>query len=158
MIYISIRKLKDNKNDRKIFKEFDKKLGEFEKKLDFRLKRTGNISYNNISKTLKSPKCCILIAEYENKIIGYVVGKVFKQSSWYNGDTFGYLSNLYIDDGFREKGIGNKLMFEIMKWFKSQKVTTIKLKVFSNNRKALDFYKRRQFKNYVSELIFDLSK
>lgn len=51
----------------------------------------------------------ILVAEFENKVVGYFVLKMDKELSKYSGYSYGRMRSLAIDSSIRGKGIGKSL-------------------------------------------------
>lgn len=81
-----------------------------------------------------------------NKIIGYILGKIDKDKDNYHILSFG------IDKEYRRKGLGSLLIKEAIKKF-TGKVHTMSLYVHTENKTALQFYENTGFK--IIELIKD---
>jgi len=75
----------------------------------------------------------VLLAIYENKITGYVMGWITERPPIYFYRKVGYLSNIYIDENHRGKGIGTKLFTELKGWFINKGVDFIELKADCKN-------------------------
>ena len=99
--------------------------------LDKNLKEKADLLWNNYLKTFKNkPNRHILVALDNQKIIGiFLFEKI----------DFIYLSFVYIDENYRNKGIGKALMNEIKKY---------KLKIITGTQlqnPALNFYLKNKF-------------
>ena len=89
----------------------------------------------------------VYVAEHENKIIGYMAGRIIKKSSC---DTFDVmkLDNLYVLDSYRNYGIGTAFLNIFKTICFNNKITFIKLDTISDNDKAIEFYKKNGLYNY----------
>ena len=65
-----------------------------------------------------------LVAEYEGKVIGFIVGEV---SGWEFGvpDTIGWISTIGVDPDFQHRGVARKLGEEFVKNLKSIGVSVV---------------------------------
>ncbi len=155
MYKITIKKLTNTKNNRKIFRDFDEKLAIHERTLDSKLLASERIIYNDIPRFLQSPRAAVFAAYSGKNPIGHIAVKIMKQPAWYGGGFYGYIETMYIDEDLRGKGMATKLFLEAKKWLKVKGVKQIKLKVFSNNMYAIKLYKKWGFENIVSEMRLD---
>lgn len=77
----------------------------------------------------------VIVYERDGRILGFA--GVVKET----GDPkLGYLSGMFIKEGFRDEGIGGALIDELKK-----KYDALELHVYKANDKAIAFYKRRGF-------------
>jgi ribosomal protein S18 acetylase RimI-like enzyme len=58
------------------------------------------------------------------------------------------LDNLVVDEKHRGKGIGKELYDQTVLWGKENKANEIQLKVYNFNESAIEFYKKRGFKQF----------
>ena len=144
-----IRKLKNNKKDRDILLSFDNKLGEYEKTLEPKLKKTERIVYNDIPKVLLSRVCQVLIVEKNNVPIGYIVGKIKNLPKCWKDKKYGYIECMYVESAFRGKNLGFTLFSMIKEWFEKNGCKTMRLRVFANNKKTIARYKKWGFEENI---------
>lgn len=111
-----------------------------------------NIFYENF---ISNENNCILIAQVEDDIVGYLYGFIKN-----NGDTYidlvAQLDAMFIDESFRKYGIGTSLINEFKKWSIEHKVKQIELQVCNENDKAISLYKKNGFKNIKSIMSIEL--
>ncbi len=97
----------------------------------------------------------IIVAEENNKIVGYLYG-IIKP----NDDTYKYiiakLDALYIDNNYRNKGIATSLIEYFKKWAISKNAHKIEVNVWSNNIKAKHLYEKNSFKKTSETLTINL--
>ena len=134
---IDINNIVNLRNELDIYhRKFDKLLN-----TDFKRKR-----YNRqlIKSKIRSKNAVLLVALDKNKMIGYALGWIEKKSPY----TFrkGYFCDLFIVRNYRNKGIGKKLIKELINWFKSKKIKYVALDVYSKNKTAIKAFYSVGFK------------
>ena len=95
--------------------------------------------------------CHILVAEWNGKVIGMV-------RLTYNNEIYeagvAKLDNFHVVPSFRGKGIGNKLLNELITHAKRQRIKEIVLQSSNTLTAALRLYKRNGFKVVSAEKMF----
>ena len=93
----------------------------------------------------------IFVAEYENKIAGFVAGFVQNYDERdkldYACPKKGIVSELVVDQNFRNDGISGLLLDKIENYFKNIKCEFIQIDVFVYNQVAEHFYKKKGYEN-----------
>lgn len=104
----------------------------------------------------------VFVALNENKIVGFIGGYVKPQLEEELMETIkaipGYVSELFVQDKFRGRGIGLDLMNKIEKYFISQGCDIIRTVVFSPNKSARSLYKKLGFHERDISLVKVLKK
>lgn len=77
-----------------------------------------------------------LIAQINNKIVGYIFGKIRK----------GKIHSIAVSPKWRKKGIGTLLLKEYLSLSKNLKIKKITLHVRESNFAGVSFYKKNKFK------------
>ena len=101
---------------------------------------------------LKSEWRVIFIAEENNKMVGLIVGKIYRTLRVAGYIRCGYISNLYVKKGFRKRGIAQKLIKELVGWFKRKKAKKVTLDLYEKNIKAINLYQKLKFKKYFVKM------
>ncbi len=57
--------------------------------------------------------------------------------------------NMFMLKEYRNLGIGTRLYEEFNKWCKKKKVGIIRVQATAKNQKAVDFYRKNNFKGYT---------
>ena len=78
-----------------------------------------------------------LVAKDGSKIIGFVTS-AFVDFVFYK---YGYIEEVFVDKGYRGKGVGSKLMKGVIKELKKMKTGVAFVTTEKKNRKAVKFYK-----------------
>ena len=134
--------------DAKILNNFLTLLIKDEKQYDSGIDENFTVT-NMYENYIEDESKFIMVAEEENKIVGYLYGKIEK-----NDETYKYkvakLDALYIDISYRHRGIAKTLIMEFKKWARLKLVDKIEVNVWSKNIDAKSLYEKANFKT-VSE-------
>lgn len=97
-----------------------------------------------------NPKRVILFAEFEQAIVGYVLGHIYEPNLATEtlDPIVGNVDELYVDQNVRAQGIGKSLLDAISAWMKSHKASTMTLRMYAWNEPAKGFYKNEGFELY----------
>ncbi len=79
-----------------------------------------------------------LVAEVEDKVVGYVIGAI----KWFRT---GHILAIAVDPPYQGRGIGSKLMEEIMQRFQLKGARIARLEVRKSNVMAQNFYRKLGF-------------
>lgn len=141
-------------SDVKIINNFLTRLIHDEKKYNNNINENCVVNkfYENI---IENPQNCILIAETNNKIIGYLYG--FIQN---NGNTYinivTQIDAIFVDENYRKMGIGTMLIKEFKKWSECKNAKHIEITACNDNNIAILLYKEMGFKNFKTVMSLDL--
>ena len=132
----------------KEYNEFDDSLN-----LDWTYSKRGQEYF---SERIKYNNGKVLVVEKENTIIGYLCGGIQEQEKgieFYRKDgIYAELENMFIEEKFRNLGIGSKIVKLFIEWCKGKKVDHINVAAHFQNKKALKFYRRYGFNDYDAKL------
>lgn len=92
------------------------------------------------------------VVDVGGRIIGYLCGGISKKNSCWIKAKYAELENMFIESGFRNKGIGAKLARNFINWCKDRNVSYIAVAAFVKNRQGVNFYKKLGFKEYIMTL------
>lgn len=88
-----------------------------------------------------SASSLVLVAAIDRKIVGMATVQTLISTA--EGGRVGLVEDVIVDRGFRHKGIGTRLLDEIIAWGKRRKLLRIQLLADRDNRSALDFYAKQ---------------
>ena len=133
----------------------------WEKNRIFHQNKTNNFSYqysnlnfdermNNIfdSKDINHYKITGIISQ--NNIIGYCLSIIQKNS--------GELCTLFIDEKYRNRGLGHILIEKQLEWFKNNECNSISVNVLIENKDTIKFYESLGFKQNIINMEIPLKK
>lgn len=100
-----------------------------------------------LEKIIRGPNSIVFVAQEGEKIVGFVHAYVENSAniSILVPRRFGVIQDLVVEEGFREKGIGKKLMDKAEEWILEKGASLIELNVWEFNTTAQRFYENRGF-------------
>jgi len=104
------------------------------------------------SKWIKSPKGLVLVAEDDGKLVGYSLIFIKKNVKIYSAKEIGHISDLYIEENFRGKGIASKFKKMAFSWFKQKGIKFASIAVHAKNRHAHSVYEEWGFFDFLTEM------
>ena len=100
----------------------------------------------------------VAIAEVDNKVVGYLAGSIVKPASYRKLSGLAELENMFVEEEFRNKGIGTELYNVFVDWCRSRKVNRLRVVASSQNSKGINFYNKKGLKNYDISLESDIQE
>ena len=105
---------------------------------------------------IEDPKRCILVAEDNEKIIGYIYGYLNDADPTLN-NRLALLDALYVDENYRKQGIADSLIKNFKEWVISNNVKIIEVGVCSENINAKHLYNKHGFNTVKETLICEIN-
>lgn len=92
-------------------------------------------------------------------MIGFITFEINSESYFdTNLKKFGVVSELFVKENARGKGIGKKLMQEAEKYFARKGLNTVKIQCSTLNKHALNFYEKSGYINRQTLLYKELKQ
>jgi ribosomal protein S18 acetylase RimI-like enzyme len=101
-----------------------------------------------LKKVLKSHESIVLVCEIENKVVGYLMAEESQLPPVYKEDKVGTIVEICITEKYRSKGIGEKLVEKIEKWFIAKDIYTIECVISDFNEISKSFWFKNNYKPY----------
>ncbi len=120
--------------------------------LQWPYQKNGEEYFQNM---INGSKGVCFVAEVEEQIVGYLVGRIFDAGSAYLAKR-AELDNMFVEEDCQNKGVGSALAGEFKKWCKENGVEKIFVNAFSPNTGAITFYEKNNFQTYSTTLYQDL--
>ncbi len=96
-----------------------------------------------------------VVARDGEEIIGYAVGRITTMPAFFAQRQRGYIHDVYVRPEYRRRGIGRRLVEEILAWLRRRGVTLVELTVAAANE-AIPFWERLGFRVYMHQMKLDL--
>jgi ribosomal protein S18 acetylase RimI-like enzyme len=123
--------------------------------MDLRKRRINfsKSSKKELLKELRKRKSFFLVAESENKIIGYIRGTITEDKEpFFKTVKTGSINSLVVSKKYRGKGISSKLNKEMKKLLKENKCSYLSLGVIETTP-AFNIYKKWGYKSFNRHMI-----
>jgi GNAT superfamily N-acetyltransferase len=98
---------------------------------------------------LKSRKSLLLIAEQDEKIVGYCLGQLLIRPAIFRVRKLGFLSDMFLLPAYRHRGIAGKFLDELYRWFSKHKVNRVELMVHVRNRTGMAAWHKHGFRDFA---------
>lgn len=83
----------------------------------------------------------VLVAEIDGVVVGYVLGMIADITvEFFLPLRSGFLADIYVQEDFRNQGIGKALVERLALWFQSQDIKHFEWHVASRNKAAIRFW------------------
>jgi GNAT superfamily N-acetyltransferase len=79
----------------------------------------------------------LYVAEYEEKIVGFIVARVKRVPEYLGGVMVGELKDMWVEPEVRRLGIGEKLLRKAIEWCRDQKVYSVEAQILLGNEPIL---------------------
>ena len=134
---------------------FEKEYNEYDKTLN-REWTFANDGEDYFKKRIIEDDGCALVAQVDNKIVGYLVGGLQEKGTYRVLPVFAELENMLVLDDRRSKGIGAKLFRGFIDWCRSKDVKRLRVVAPAMNVRAIEFYKKNGLAEYDLVLESDI--
>jgi len=105
-----------------------------------------------IKKMLRQGKSILLVAEDNEKIVGYIFGYIKDGPPIFREKCAGYISDMYVLPTLRKRGVGQQLLHQALDFFRAAGLEACELHASVWNAGALEFYRRLGFKDVMVKL------
>jgi GNAT superfamily N-acetyltransferase len=87
----------------------------------------------------------IVIAKDSGKVIAFAHGMVKFMPDYLGGQAVGLITHIFVDENFRDRQVGARLVAMLEDWFRLKRVHSVELQVISGNPEAMAFWKNLGF-------------
>ena len=105
-----------------------------------------------VGKWIRSANGMVIIAESDNKPVGYALGYIKKNTPIYSLKEIGYIGDLYVEKRFRGLGVGTIMKDYMLSWFRKRKMHYVSIAVHESNSAAHKVYASWGFSDYYREM------
>jgi len=119
----------------------------------FGLPAQGRANYlRHIHMSMRDAYYHILVAEVEQRVIGYVIGYVAQNPPIFPNPNYGFIADLCVTTSARRHGVGALLVQGISQWFRSRGMTSIQMNVAHNNPVSQAFWRKIGCQDYLDHM------
>jgi len=135
--------------------EVFKELMSHHKDIDYRfpMKADSQLVYQKrLLDYMNNEHTQILAALEDNEVVGFASLQIVQYPPVFEPGTYGIIDDMGVKAKCRRKGIGEKLLKETYKWFKSKNVDRVELSVLVQNNVGYSFWEKQGFKDYLHRM------
>ena len=93
----------------------------------------------------------VYLASSSDRIIGYIIGSIEKDGSLVF-NTIGKLEDWYVEEAYREKGVGRELYLKLEDWYREKGCQQVLSDTWQDNMSSINAHKKLGF--FVSGVMF----
>lgn len=125
----------------------------------FRARENGLESFRELLATqvLRRRDNVLFVAEFEGRVVGFMVARVDSAGPIYEDSEFGYVSDACVDESARRLGVGRALYEASRAWFRTRGVSNVRVSVATANPLARAFWSDMGFQPFMERLWADLN-
>jgi len=105
-----------------------------------------------VRRLMKTEDGLVLVALDKGQVVGYSLSEINEPPKGSKRDKYGYISHMAVTASYRRRGIGEKMLDEIMKWFHSKNIDRVELGITAKNQVAYSFWEKHGFTAYLHTL------
>ena len=90
-----------------------------------------------------------LVAETDGEPVGFLLASLERRPGIFMERDFGHISDVYVQEPERRKGVGKALVAEALRWFEAKRVGRIRLQTDARNTLGFEFWKKLGFETTV---------
>ena len=94
---------------------------------------------------MESNDAQVLVALDRGEAIAYSIAQISKRPPVFREAEFAFISDLGVRSDYRRRGVGERMLKEILEWFKSRNMKRIELLVLSENKAGVSFWRKHGF-------------
>lgn len=110
------------------------------------------VQYYDLEKMLTDPQTDVVVAEWNNSIIGCGYSRIENSKPYYKHRQHAYLGMMYVSPEHRGKGINAMVMEKLITLAKRRGITELRLDVFAENKSAIKAYEKVGFRPLLVEM------
>ncbi len=100
----------------------------------------------------------LVVAEEDGKVVGFMLCLLSPNTPVFKERKIGVISDVFVLEERRRKGVAKKMLDVAVKWFKKNKVRSVRLGVANDNLEARAAWRRLGFEPYMIYKRLDLDR
>ena len=100
----------------------------------------------------------LVVADEDGDLVGFMLCLLSPNTPIFKERKIGVITDVYVQEAFRRKGVTNKMLDVAVKWFKKNKVRSVQLAVAHDNLEARAVWRSLGFEPYMIYKRLDVEK
>jgi ribosomal protein S18 acetylase RimI-like enzyme len=136
-------------------------LMEYHRDIDsrFTIAPDGETKYvRHACEMMRSANARVVVAESieSGEIVAYIMGELQPRPAIALPGLYGFISDIYVLEGWRQRGVGRSLYDELRRWFVNRKAIAVELYIAESNPAAQVFWQDMGLRPFLKLLHDDL--
>ncbi len=102
------------------------------------------------------PRSVFLVADHDGKLVAFLIGQVEQEIPIYRLKEFGFIHDLWVEENYRNEGLGRQLVTLAIERFKAAGVTQIRLDTAAANDPARKLFLSCGFHVSTMEMLLEI--
>ena len=102
-----------------------------------------------VTRLMKSKEGLVLVALDDEQIIGFSLSEISDPPKRLKRGKYGYIYTFAITASYRRKGVGEKMLNKIIKWFDTKHIDRIELTATTQNYIGCSFWEKQGFTEFL---------
>lgn len=107
---------------------------------------------NHLRRFMKSEDGLVLVSGDKGKVVGYSLSEIHRISPGLKREKYGYIDEMAVTANYQRRGIGEKMLADIMRWFQSNDIKRVELGTTTQNVVGNSFWQKQGFMIYMNTL------
>ena len=105
---------------------------------------------------ISSKKSTVLVAEHNGRLVGHCLAFISEYPPVLTTKRYGLFQELAVTADYRRSGIGQRLVDEMLKWFRKRRIKRLEVRVSVFNEISTAFWRKMGFKPYLETLCLEI--
>jgi len=106
--------------------------------------------------SIESENSYVQVGLENDEVVAYSISRITNHPPVFEIMPRGEIIELAVRSDLQKRGIGRKMLLNIISWFEERKIKRIELRVAVKNKIGYNFWQRNGFKDYLHVLYLDL--
>lgn len=113
----------------------------------------GRVNYiRQVQKALRDESFQVLVAVTGQRVVGFVMGYIGQNPPILANSRFGFIADLCVTQAQRRQGIGERLVWEICRWFRLRGLNSAQMNVAHHNPQSQAFWRKLGGTDYLDHM------
>ena len=139
-------------DDLEVLLRFEQGVVTAERPFDVSLRAGDGVRYYDIVGLIERDDIELLVAEVDGVLIGSGYARIEASKPYLRYERHAYLGFMYVEPGFRGRGVNGLIMEGLKGWAASRDVFTFCLEVYVENGSAIRAYEKLGFSGVMLEM------
>jgi ribosomal protein S18 acetylase RimI-like enzyme len=123
----------------KLWQRFMEYNAQFDDSFEVKPKIVGPFA-RELQQRLADPNFRLAVVEFDGELVGYCLSYISKKLYFFKLGKFGFIGDLFVEEGYRRNGYGRLLVQDALGFFKRKRVEQVELLVANDSENTIKFW------------------